>query len=80
MKEIDEKERALYAKEVIERILYALEHSTTITDLSDIGNEIGSAVGSVTCMDGKDKNIWSFQKDDFENGFEHGYSLMNGTH
>jgi hypothetical protein len=51
-----------------------------LTDLSDIANCIGMAVSKITCEDGKDLNLWSFQKDDFISGFNHGYSLNDGTH
>jgi hypothetical protein len=50
------------------------------TDLSDIGNYIGISVSMNTCKDQKDMNIWAFEKDDFIGGFEHGYSLNDGTH
>ena len=43
-------------------------------------NEIGIAVGEHTCKDGKDLNIWVFEKNSFICGFEHGYSLKDGTH
>ena len=25
-------------------------------------------------------NIWAFERDDFTRGYEHGYSLQDGTH
>jgi len=64
---------------VIESITTHL-NSSSIVDLGDIGNAIGIAVGDEVCKDGIDLNLWSFQKDDFLHGFEHGYSLMDGTH
>lgn len=79
--DITEEERKKYRDKVIVAIEKALkENKERITDLSDIGNEIGFAVGSITCKDGKDLNIWSFEKDDFEHGFSHGYSLKDGSH
>jgi hypothetical protein len=80
---MSKEERLQYRDEVIDRIIYALtdeNEKARITDLGDIGNHIGWAVGSVTCKNGKDRNLWSFEKSDFELGFSHGYSLMNGTH
>ena len=43
-------------------------------DISDIGNEIGFALGS------KIKDMNEDQIKDFINGFKHGVSLTNGTH
>lgn len=51
-----------------------------IGDLGDIGNEVGRAVGHNTCKDDKDLNIWAFERDDFTSGYEHGYSLQDGSH
>ena len=51
-----------------------------LTDLGDIANCIGMAVSKITCENGKDLNLWSFEKDDFIHGFNHGYSLNDGTH
>lgn len=79
--DITEEQRKDYRDKVIEAIKKALDDNRKrITDLGDIGNEIGLAVGSITCKKGKDLNIWSFEKDDFEHGFSHGYSLMDGSH
>jgi len=79
--DITEEQRKDYRDKVIKAIKKALDNNKErITDLGDIGNEIGFAVGSITCKNGKDLNIWSFEKDDFENGFKHGYSLMDGNH
>ena len=79
--DITEEQRKDYRDKVIEAIKKALDDDKErITDLGDIGNKIGIAVGSITCNNGKDLNIWSFEKDDFEHGFNHGYSLMNGSH
>jgi hypothetical protein len=43
-------------------------------DISDIGNEIGLAVGSIL------ENITQQEINDFISGFRHGVSLTNGTH
>lgn len=78
--DITEEQRREYRDKVIEAIILELSNTNTITDLGDIGNAIGFAVSSITCSDGKDLNIWSFEKDDFEHGFNHGYSLNDGSH
>ena len=78
--EITDVQREEYKNKVVEAIIKSLSSNTTITDLGDIGNEIGIAVGSVTCDNGEELNIWSFEKHDFIGGYNHGYSLMNGTH
>jgi len=77
---ITEEQRKEYRNKVVEAIIKNLKDNPTITDLGDIGNEIGFAVSSITCKNGKDLNIWSFEKDDFEHGFNHGYYLNNGSH
>ena len=79
MKGITEQER----KELFINVCHDIMHSIDWmngTDLSDIGNCIGMAISQHTCKDGKDLNIWSFEKDDFIVGFNHGYSLNDGTH
>ena len=43
-------------------------------DLSDLGNEIGVAVGY------RYKDMTQDEINDFINGFKHGISLTNGTH
>jgi 2-keto-4-pentenoate hydratase/2-oxohepta-3-ene-1,7-dioic acid hydratase in catechol pathway len=43
-------------------------------DISDIGNEIGIAVGSIL------ENISEEEINNFISGFRHGVSLTNGTH
>jgi len=78
--DITEEQRKEYRNKVIEAIKCELDKTDLITDLGDIGNSIGVAVGSITCKDGKDLNIWSFEKDDFQHGFCHGYSLKDGSH
>ncbi len=43
-------------------------------DISDIGNEVGLAIGSIL------ENMTNEEIDDFVSGFRHGVSLTNGTH
>ena len=43
-------------------------------DISDIGNEIGLAIGSIL------ENMTDEEINDFISGFRHGVSLTNGTH
>lgn len=74
-------ERHDYKIKVIYSIVNELlQKPDSMNDLSDIGNFIGIAVSNITCENGKDLNLWSFEKDDFINGFNHGYSLNDGTH
>ena len=79
--DITDKKRLQYKERVIDAITQALSNNyDRIVDLSDIGNEIGYAVSSITCTDGNDLNIWSFEYDDLVDGINHGYSVNNGTH
>ena len=77
--DITEEKRMELRNSCVERIVYNLQNRH-VTDLGDIGNMIGDAIASVTHKDGKDQEFWSFQKDDFILGLEHGYSLHDGTH
>jgi hypothetical protein len=43
-------------------------------DLSDLGNEIGLNIGHYISDD------LGYEKDDFISGFEHGVSIIDGTH
>jgi hypothetical protein len=43
-------------------------------DISDIGNEVGLAIGSIL------ENMTDEEINDFVSGFRHGISLTNGTH
>ena len=68
-------------KKITENIIFDIfkrlvEFDESNVDLSDIGNEIGIAVG---------ENILNVKKlgfdvDSFINGFKHGISLTDGTH
>lgn len=49
-------------------------------DLTDIGDFIGKAIGQNTCKDEKDLNILAFAQNAFISGFQHGYSIHDGTH
>lgn len=62
------------SKELIIEIIFAL--GPLRGDLSDIGNEIGIVVAKTI----HGKNIPGFEKEDFINGFNHGYSLIDGSH
>ena len=77
----DEQRIALFIK-ICDDIIHNLELAKKghIGDLSDIGNEVGRAVGFNTCKYEKDLNIWAFERNDFTSGYEHGYSLQDGTH
>ena len=54
-------------KDAVNRMNYA-------GDISDLGNEIGLAVGSTF------NNMTEEEIRDFISGFRHGVSLANGTH
>lgn len=60
-------------KDIIDSLVNHLnEINYTDGDLSDIGNEIGIAIG---------KHIpFGDDKEDFINGIKHGISLIDGTH
>jgi hypothetical protein len=62
--------------EILDEIGYILysTHYIYQGDLSDVGNEIGYAVGQVF------ENMTQEQIDAFITGFKHGVSLTNGTH
>ena len=49
-------------------------------DLTDIGDYIRKAIGQNTSKDEKDLNIWAHDKESFVAGFQHGYSLLDGTY
>lgn len=46
--------------------------------ISDIGNEVGVAIGKYTMLENAEELYCS--KDDFISGLEHGISLIDGTH
>lgn len=64
----------LLSNKIIENLVNNLQSKMNY-DLSDIGNEIGYTISLLHCdkYDG-------FSKEDFLNGFNHGYSLNDGTH
>lgn len=67
-------EKEIIFKEVIDSIVRELtKKNIPIGDLGDVGNIIGVAVGKITCKSG---TIQYFEEDDFNLGFNHGYSLM----
>lgn len=74
---IEDKELFLRIKnDIIDR----LQKINYTGHLDDLGNEIGIIVGRNICKNGKQLNIDGFEKDDFIIGFEHGYSLKDGSH
>lgn len=62
-------------KKILSEVSKHLENVDYNGDLSDIGNEIGIAIGNYI-EDGK----IGYEKDDFINGIKHGISLTDGTH
>jgi hypothetical protein len=60
-------------KQVIEDIKKQLDSIKYDGDLSDIGNEIGIAIGPHIEKDG-------YEETDFVHGVRHGISLIDGTH
>ena len=67
-------EREIDFKEVNSKISNHLQLIQYTGDLSDIGNEIGIAIGNSL------ENMNSDEIDLFIAGFKHGVSLTNGTH
>jgi len=63
-------------REKLEQICRIISYSNIsyTGDISDIGNEIGYAVGHTL------ENMTQEQIDAFITGFKHGVSLTNGTH
>jgi hypothetical protein len=63
-------------REKLEQICRIISYSNIsyTGDISDIGNEIGYAVGYTL------ENMTQEQIDVFITGFKHGVSLTNGTH
>ncbi|MCF6185753.1 MAG: hypothetical protein L3J56_14235 [Bacteroidales bacterium] len=60
-------------KIIIDEIITSLEKITApVLDISDVGNEIGIAVGKFIKTDN--------DKKEFIRGIEHGISLIDGTH
>ena len=67
-------EREINFKEINSNISNHLQLIQYIGDLSDIGNEVGIAIGnSLENMNSDEINL-------FIAGFKHGVSLTNGTH
>jgi len=59
---------------IVDEITHKLNNAT-MTDLSDLGNEIGFVVGKFI-----DKEKIGFEREDFISGIRHGISLIDGTH
>jgi hypothetical protein len=62
-------------KKAVEDVITVLGDVKYSGDLSDLGNEIGFAIGEYI----KD-NEMGFTLDDFIAGLKHGVSIVNGTH
>jgi len=78
---LTEKENEKLYKRITAEIIQNLKDDRKIGDsLKDVGNAVGAAIGHHICEKGKDKHIDDFKVADFIVGFEHGYSLFNGTH
>jgi hypothetical protein len=60
---------------VIHNIIVQLETVSYKGDLSDIGNEIGVAIGKYI-----EKDKIGYELSDFIAGVKHGVSLIDGTH
>jgi hypothetical protein len=70
-----EDDRLIDFKETINKISEHLNNLKYYNgDISDIGNEIGYAIGSVL------ENMTEYEINSFVTGFKHGVSLTNGTH
>jgi hypothetical protein len=70
-----EDDRLIDFKETINKISEHLNNLKYYNgDISDIGNEIGYAIGSVL------ENMTEYEMNSFVTGFKHGVSLTNGTH
>ena len=68
-------EREIQFDSVVESVISELRSRVKYEgDISDLGNEIGFAVGKVLPM------IAEGELDDFISGIKHGISLTNGTH
>jgi hypothetical protein len=68
-------EREFDFDEVVEAVIQELRHRVKYAgDVSDLGNEIGYALGKVL------KNMTQEETRDFIHGIRHGISLTNGTH
>ncbi len=75
-----EKEIRINNFEQISRdIINQLENvNPKLGDLSDIGNHVGIAIGKYIIQ--KNEDNLGFTKESFINGFNHGISLIDGTH
>lgn len=62
-------------KQIISDIIKQLESISYEGDISDIGNEIGIAIGKHV-----GENKIGYELDSFIHGVRHGVSLVDGTH
>lgn len=59
------------------QIIMELSNCKYDGDLTDIGDLVGRAVGRIVIAN---NNPEAFEKDDFMIGFNHGFSIEDGTH
>ena len=80
--ELSKKKQKAFFIKICDDIIAQLENAKIkySVALSDIGNEVGFAIGMNTCKNQKDLNYFCFEKNDFIIGYEHGYSLQDGSH
>ena len=64
--------------EIRDSIVNQLLDITYIGDLSDLGNEVGIAIGGTISKETIDSD--GFELNSFINGVKHGISLTDGTH
>ena len=68
-----------HPKDIVDDVVESLNHNTdklnVKCDLSDIGNEIGIAIGKYI-----DPNKLGYELESFIAGIKHGISLVDGTH
>lgn len=67
-----------HPNDIIKDVIEHLDHNHSIKngcDLSDIGNEIGLAIGKYV-----NENKLGYEKDSLIAGIKHGISLIDGTH
>lgn len=69
--------QTLEPNEIVQLIIQHLKHTKLRNgcDLSDVGNEIGIALGRVV-----DKNKIGYEIESLIAGIKHGVSLIDGTH
>lgn len=72
---MENEDREIHFCDVLSGITESLTEAKCCNgDISDVGNEVGYAVGKMI------ENMTQTEIDDFISGFLHGVSLTNGTH